>query len=64
MYQIKTLNKISPHGLDVFNRNKYLCGDDVDQPDGILANLGSDIFQKLQLLFWIAKTGTQGSSIF
>lgn len=30
MYQIKTLNKISPHGLDVFNRNKYLCGDDVD----------------------------------
>ena len=33
MYQIKTLNKISPHGLDVFNRNKYLCGDDVDQPE-------------------------------
>ena len=41
MYQIKTLNKISPHGLDVFNRNKYLCGDDVDQPDGILVRSAS-----------------------
>ena len=41
MYQIKTLNKISPHGLDVFNRNKYLCGDDVDQPDGVLVRSAS-----------------------
>lgn len=36
MYNIKTLNKISPNGLDVFDRNKYRIGDDVEDPNGIL----------------------------
>ena len=36
MYNIKTLNKISPNGLDVFDRNQYRIGDDVEDPNGIL----------------------------
>ena len=36
MYNIKTLNKTSPNGLDVFDRNKYRIGDDVEDPNGIL----------------------------
>ena len=44
MYQIKTLNKISPHGLDVFNRNKYLCGDDVDRSEEHTSELQSHAY--------------------
>ena len=36
MYHIKTLNKISPYGMDVFDRSKYICGDHVEAPNGIL----------------------------
>ena len=36
MYHIKTLNKISPYGMDVFDRSKYICGDHVETPNGIL----------------------------
>ena len=35
MYNIKTLNKISPIGMDCFNDN-YKCGDNVENPDAIL----------------------------
>ena len=41
MFDIKTLNKISPHGLDVFDRNKYRVGDDIANPDGILVRSAS-----------------------
>ena len=36
MYQIKTLNKISPVGLNKFPAETYTVGDDVTDEDGIL----------------------------
>lgn len=36
MYQIKTLNKISPYGLELFDQTKYRCADDAENPDAIL----------------------------
>ncbi|MBE6905506.1 MAG: 3-phosphoglycerate dehydrogenase [Ruminococcaceae bacterium] len=36
MYQILTLNKISPSGLDVFDKTKYRITEDGANPDGIL----------------------------
>lgn len=33
MFNIKTLNKISPVGLDKFDRSKYTWGDDIENPD-------------------------------
>lgn len=36
MFNIKTLNKISPYGLDVFDKSRYHVGDDVEKADGIL----------------------------
>lgn len=41
MYQIKTLNKISPYGLDIFDKNKYSCADDAEQPDAVLVRSAS-----------------------
>lgn len=35
MYKVKTLNKIAKIGLDVFD-DKYTCGDEVENPDGII----------------------------
>lgn len=35
MYKVKTLNKIAKVGLDVFDE-KYTCGDEVENPDGII----------------------------
>ncbi len=36
MYNIKTYNKISKIGLAKFDANKYVCGDDVENPDGAI----------------------------
>lgn len=36
MYKIKTLNKISPVGLDCFDRKYYTYGDEVENPDAIM----------------------------
>ncbi|RGX56277.1 MULTISPECIES: phosphoglycerate dehydrogenase [Anaerotruncus] len=41
MYNIQILNKISPNGLDVFDKNKYRISDDVGNPDGILVRSAS-----------------------
>ena len=41
MFQIKTLNKISPAGLDQFSRDKYTCGDEIENPDAILVRSAS-----------------------
>lgn len=41
MYNIKTLNKISPSGLDVFDRNKYYICDDCDEAEAILVRSAS-----------------------
>jgi len=36
MFRIKTLNKISPLGTDLFPKDKYEVGDNIDNPDAIL----------------------------
>lgn len=36
MYNIKTLNKISPVGLSKFDTTKYTYGDDIENPDAIM----------------------------
>ncbi len=41
MYSIRTLNKISPYGLDVFDRTKYSCSDDAENPDAVLVRSAS-----------------------
>lgn len=41
MYQIHTMNKISPVGLDHFDRHKYSWGEEVANPDGILVRSAS-----------------------
>lgn len=41
MYNIKTLNKISPVGLDKFASENYNCGDDVQFPDAIMVRSAS-----------------------
>ncbi len=41
MFNIKTLNKISPIGLDNFDRNKYTWGDEIDNPDAVLVRSAS-----------------------
>ena len=41
MFKIKTLNKISPHGLDRFDKKYYTYGDDIENPDGIMVRSAS-----------------------
>ena len=41
MKQILTLNKISPEGLDVFDKTKYLCNSEVEAPDAIMVRSAS-----------------------
>ena len=41
MYNIKTLNKISPVGMKKFDKAKYNCGDDIANPDAIMVRSAS-----------------------
>ncbi|MEE1025127.1 MAG: phosphoglycerate dehydrogenase [Acutalibacteraceae bacterium] len=41
MYNIKTLNKISPKGLDRFDKKRYLCSDNVEDADAVLVRSAS-----------------------
>ena len=41
MYNIKTLNKISPAGLDEFDKTKYSYSDEMDEPDAIMVRSAS-----------------------
>ncbi len=41
MYRIQTLNKISPLGLERFDRAQYTWGDDLENPDAILVRSAS-----------------------
>ena len=41
MFQIKTMNKISPAGLDKFDRAKYSWGEEVERPDAVLVRSAS-----------------------
>ena len=36
MYKILTLNKISPYGLDNFDRKTYTYGTEMENPDAII----------------------------
>lgn len=36
MYKIKTLNKISQIGLDCLDKSRYICGDNIEQPDAVI----------------------------
>ena len=35
------MNKISPYGLELFDRNKYRCGDEQENPDALLVRSAS-----------------------
>ncbi|HIQ58686.1 MAG TPA: phosphoglycerate dehydrogenase [Candidatus Merdivicinus intestinavium] len=41
MYRVQTLNKISPLGLERFDRAQYTWGDDLENPDAILVRSAS-----------------------
>ncbi len=41
MFRIQTLNKISPDGLDMFDRKLYTYGTEMEDPDGILVRSAS-----------------------
>ena len=41
MFKIKTLNKISPLGLDQFKPGAYTCSDEPDAPDAVLVRSAS-----------------------
>ena len=41
MYNIKTLNKISNVGLSKFDKEKYACGDNIENPDAIMVRSAS-----------------------
>ncbi len=41
MYQILTLNKISPSGLDHFDKTKYQYADDIQNPDAVMVRSAS-----------------------
>ena len=41
MTEIKTLNKISPVGLECFDKQKYICGDEFENPEAILVRSAS-----------------------
>jgi D-3-phosphoglycerate dehydrogenase len=41
MFNILTLNKISPVGLDLLGADKYTCGDDIDNPDAVIGRSAS-----------------------
>ena len=41
MFYIQTMNKISPYGLELFDRNKYRCGDEQENPDALLVRSAS-----------------------
>lgn len=61
MYNIKTYNKISPVGLNVFDAAKYTCGDDVAAPQGAIvrsAALHEEVFPESLLAIARAGAGT------
>ena len=61
MLNIKTYNKISPIGLDEFDKTAYTCGDDVEQPVGAIvrsAALHDVVFPESLLAIARAGAGT------
>ena len=64
MFNIKTLNKISPAGLDNFDRAKYTWGDDIENPDAVLVRSASMHDMQLpESLLAIARAGAGVNNI-
>ena len=64
MYNIKTLNKISHIGLDKFDRTKYVCGDEIENPDAIMVRSASMHDMELpESLMAIARAGAGVNNI-
>ena len=64
MFEIKTLNKISPSGLDRFDTTKYNYGDDIAAPDAIMVRSAAmhDYAMNPELKA-IARAGAGGNNI-
>lgn len=63
MYKIKTYNKVSKSGLQVFD-DKYIVGDDIENADGILVRAASLHEEVLpENLLAIARTGAGTNNI-
>ncbi len=64
MYNIKTLNKISPCGLTRFKGDKYTCGDEIEAPEAILVRSASMHEMELpESLLAIARAGAGVNNI-
>ncbi len=59
MYQIQTLNKISPLGLEKFDRTRYSWGDAVENPDAILVRSAS--MHDMELPASVADSDAEGA---
>lgn len=64
MYNIKTLNKISPVGLSKFDSSKYTYGDEIENPDAIMVRSAAMHDMELpQSLLAIARAGAGVNNI-
>jgi len=64
LYKIKTLNKISPYGLDCFDPSRYTYGDDIENPDAIMVRSASMLeYQFPSSLKAIARAGAGVNNI-
>lgn len=64
MYNILTLNKISPVGLDIFDKTKYTYGDTVENPDAIMVRSASMHEMELpESLLTVARAGAGVNNI-
>ena len=64
MYNIKTLNKISPCGIECFDRDQYAVGDNISNPDAVMVRSAS--MQETELpdtLVAIARAGAGVNNI-
>lgn len=64
MFEIKTLNKISPSGLNRFDTEKYTYGDDIANPDAIMVRSAAmHDYEMPQNLKAIARAGAGVNNI-
>lgn len=64
MFNIKTLNKISACGTDIFDRDTYAVGDNIDNPDAIMVRSASMLEMELpDSLLAIARAGAGTNNI-
>lgn len=64
MFHIKTLNKISPLGMEKFDRSTYAWGDDIENPDAIMVRSASMHDMEMpQSLLAIARAGAGVNNI-